>query len=435
MEKTKTVVKTVKQYNKYPIPSEEMAVLQEIAEKYRKVKNYVYSRYGSSKYISELSPGYRLSREMNESDIRQQIGIPSKYFEKAKFDAFADMKMNWSSIVSKIRKLAMSNENFNAADKHYINFILKNDKYLQAVINRDEKQLKEIAGKYYDKVVTKVDKHKLDNYINRQIRRNSKTLYTENNNYFVLKGDKYNYSDSGIRISTFVPREKIEIELTDSNKYSCQLTVKIYPEKNSIEIYVPIEVKVKEHSDYTNQIGIALGMYDMLTASTGNVYGADFESYMNNYSEWLYKKKKSCQKGVGREKYDAQNHRYEERLYSYINHQINLMLEAEKPCVIFIPKYPKHTVFGKNKKANFMTSAWKRKYICDRIAQKCRENSIELIEVISTDIGVRCSKCGEVNKEKAPDKYVCEKCGYTASGKLNAAQNAYFYGISGMYNK
>lgn len=87
MEKTKTVVKTVKQYNKYPISPEEMAVLQEIAEKYRKVKNYVYSRYGSSKYISELSPDYRLSRKMNESDIRQQIGIPSKYFEKAKFDA------------------------------------------------------------------------------------------------------------------------------------------------------------------------------------------------------------------------------------------------------------------------------------------------------------------------------------------------------------
>jgi len=435
MEKTKTVVKTAKQYNKYPISSEDMAVLQEIAEKYRKVKNYVYSRYGSSKYISELSPGYRLSKEMNDSDIRQQIGIPSKYFEKAKFDALADMKMNWTTIVNKIRTLAMNNENFNTADKHYINFILKNDRYLQAVINRDEEQLIEIAGKYYDKVVSKVDKHKLDNYINRQIRRNSKTLYTENNNYFVLKGDKYNYSDSGVRIPTFVPRQKIEIELTDSNKYSSQLTVKIFPEKNGIEIYAPIEVKVKEHSNYTNQIGIALGMYDMLTTSTGNVYGSDFEKYMNSYSEWLYKKKKSRPENAGREKLDAQSHRYEERLYSYINHSINLMLEKEKPSVIYLPKYPRHTVFGKNKKANFMTAMWKRKYICERIAQKCKENSIELIEVISTDIGVRCSKCGEANKEKAPDKYTCEKCGYTASGKLNAAQNAYFYGISGMYNK
>lgn len=48
-------------------------------------------------------------------------------------------------------------------------------------------------------------------------------------------------------------------------------------------------------------LGIALGIYDMLTTSTGNVYGDDFENYMNSYSEWLYKKKKNRQKDAGRE--------------------------------------------------------------------------------------------------------------------------------------
>ena len=47
--------KTVRQYNKAPISKEDMEKLLEIAEDYRTVKNYVYTRYGGIKSLAKLA--------------------------------------------------------------------------------------------------------------------------------------------------------------------------------------------------------------------------------------------------------------------------------------------------------------------------------------------------------------------------------------------
>ena len=53
-----TVCKTVHQYNKTRIAKEDMSKLQEIAEDYRRVKNYVYRHYGSIGGLGKIYPGY-----------------------------------------------------------------------------------------------------------------------------------------------------------------------------------------------------------------------------------------------------------------------------------------------------------------------------------------------------------------------------------------
>ena len=45
-----TICKTVRQHSRGKVPPEDMEKLQEIAEAYRKVKNYVYQRYGGIKF-------------------------------------------------------------------------------------------------------------------------------------------------------------------------------------------------------------------------------------------------------------------------------------------------------------------------------------------------------------------------------------------------
>ena len=52
------VCKTVRQYNKEPVSREDMEKLKEIADDCRKVKNYVYDRFGGISSISKLYPGY-----------------------------------------------------------------------------------------------------------------------------------------------------------------------------------------------------------------------------------------------------------------------------------------------------------------------------------------------------------------------------------------
>ena len=57
------VCKTIHQYNKEPIKEADMQKLLEIAGDYRKVKNYVYSRYGGIASLSKRSEERRVGKE------------------------------------------------------------------------------------------------------------------------------------------------------------------------------------------------------------------------------------------------------------------------------------------------------------------------------------------------------------------------------------
>ena len=100
-----TICKTVRQYNKTPIHIEDMKKLQEIAEDYRKVKNYVYARFGGIGGLSKIYPGYTVQNEMTGSGLRISMGMPSVYFYLAVFDALGDIKSQWTRTKSKVINL------------------------------------------------------------------------------------------------------------------------------------------------------------------------------------------------------------------------------------------------------------------------------------------------------------------------------------------
>ena len=117
------ICKTVHQYNKEPIPDEEMQKLLDIAEDYRKVKNYVYVRFGGIGSLSKLYPGYTVQNEMTASGYRETLGLPAVYFYLAVFDALGDIKIQWTRTKSKILKLVNKNEGFTEDDKHYLRLL------------------------------------------------------------------------------------------------------------------------------------------------------------------------------------------------------------------------------------------------------------------------------------------------------------------------
>ncbi len=90
------ICKTIHQYNQYPVSDADMQKLQEIAEDCRRVRNYVYARYGGIGSLSKLYPGYTVQNEMTESGLRARLGLPSVYFYLAIFDALGDIKAQWS---------------------------------------------------------------------------------------------------------------------------------------------------------------------------------------------------------------------------------------------------------------------------------------------------------------------------------------------------
>ena len=89
--------KTVRQYNKEPVLADDMQKLLDIAEDYRKVKNYVYERFGGIGSLSKIYPGYTVQNEMTKDGLRERLGMPSVYFYLAVFDALGDIKCQWTN--------------------------------------------------------------------------------------------------------------------------------------------------------------------------------------------------------------------------------------------------------------------------------------------------------------------------------------------------
>lgn len=422
-----TICKTVCQYSSRPISAEDMHKLMEIAADYGKVKNYVYQRYSGIKSLSMLYPGYAVQNEMTKSGLRENLGLPSVYFYLAVFDALRDIKVQWSKTKTAIQKRINANDNFTEEDKHFLRYVLKvNNAFLSTLDGSDLKLPKEIQ-RQYDLLSSRVNVKKLENYLRRQVRKFPLKLHTDAANGFSIAERAYRYGDHGIYISVKEKRRRIFVPLTDNNHYTRQLQVRLYPELNKLELRVPVDITAKKHEDYHRHVGLSMGILTMFVTDEGHTYGEQLGFYQTQLSDWLreqssiYTKNRAA--NPGRKKYQSKKRRLEEQLHSYINQELNRFLKTEKPAVIYLPKLPRPGATGPVKKINYAATTWQRGYIKSRLIQKCRERSIELVEVFAKDISNLCSQCGNPGT-KQDNIFTCPVCGYQTDQKKNTAQNA-----------
>lgn len=421
------VCKTVRQLNREPVSEADMRRLMEIAEDFCSVKNYVYQRYGGIRSLNKIYPGYTVQNEMTKSGLRVQLGMPSVYFYLAVFDALGDIKSQWTRTKAEISRRLSRNEGFTDEERHYLRFLLKAGSAFGQVLNGIQVSLPDSMQAQYETLAADVDAGRLHRYLRRQVRRCHVPLHTGSALGFSLAERAYRYGDHGIYITAKERRRRIYIPLTDSNCYKRQLYMKLHPKENRVEILVPVDVGVRSHEDYSGQVGIAIGMYVMLTTDEGNRYGEEFGRLQLSYADWLRTQSCVYQKNradnPGRKKYLAKKRRYEEQLHSYINHELNRFLQMEKPGVVYLPKLPKPQAGGADRRINYSVSVWQRGYIRSRLALKCRQESVELVEVFGKGISCECSTCGAEGIKK-DGVFCCPSCGYEEDEKTNTARNA-----------
>lgn len=420
------VCRTVRQYNREPVTEEQMGKLLEIAEDCRKVKNYVYQRYGGIKSLSKLYPGYTIQNEMTESGLRAELGLPSVYFYLAVFDALGDIKSQWAHVKRKSLKCIQENENLTPDDRHYLRFVMKQSQCFEKILMGKPIDLSENWEKPYEELRAQVDALRLDRYLNRIVRRYLCKLHTDTADGFSVGERAYRYGDHGIYLSIKEKRKRIFIPLTDNNQYKKQLYIKLLPEERSLIIHAPIERVTKPREGYCREVGLAFGLVNMFVTDEGHVYGEEFGTYQFALAEHIrtgnarYSRNK--RNNPGRKKYYAQKQRLEAALHTYVNREINRLLETEKPGQIYIPKLPRSSKAGVNKTYNHAVSMWQRGYVKGRLTQKCREQSIHLTEVWGKNISSECSRCGAVgNKQK--DVFSCDSCGLELPERINTARN------------
>ncbi len=422
----RTITKTVHQYSAAPVPPDIMEKLQAVADGYRAVKDYVYQRYGGIRSMGKLYPVYTVQNEMTKTGLRKALGLSVASFYPAIFEALVDIRNQWDKEKSIVGKRIRENESFSDADRHYLRFVLSIDQIFIAVLNRQPFEVSEKLRNRFEELSQSVNTLRLENYLRRQIRKIHARPKTDAADSFVATIDGYRYGDHGIYLATTERRKRVFVPLTDNNRYTRQIEVKLYPARNSIELLVPIEVRIKEHEDYRAELGVAMGMRVMLTTHEGHTYGEDIESYHQNLSLWLRKEHDKYQRNhlanPGRKKYEAEKRRREEHLHSYINKEINRFLREEKPRVVCIMKFPQGNRRYGEKSVSYSVRSRQRGYIRKQLMLKCKENAIELVEVFGKDIGIECSRCGGTGNRK--DGIFTCACGHSVPEKQNVAQNA-----------
>lgn len=434
--------KTVHQYNKDPLPAADMEKLQKIGEDQQRVKAYVYDRYGGIGSLGKLYPGYTIQNEMTESGLRDRLGLPSVYFYLAIFEALGDIKCQWSRTKTKLLELIKRNEGLSPEEKHYLRFLLKVGNAFEAVLSQRPVELPAQLKTTYSQLVSQVDTGKLHRYLCRQVRKHYRRPEADRGpaKGLSLSAKAYRYGDGGIYVATKEKRKRIFIPLTDRNLYGRQIYIRLYPERRDIQIDVPVDVAVKQHRDHRAEVGVAFGLHTMLTTDQGHAYGTELGKLQIEHAEWIREQAKSYSRNrkanPGRKKYQARKKRSTERLHSYINHELNVFLQTEKPKVIYMAKLPgPQPQTGRshpfNKKLDHSLSKWQRGYIRKRLEFKCREHSVEIVQVLGKDISNMCSSCGAIGiKRRAGEvMFFCPACGTELEEKTNTARNAKKRGI------
>lgn len=437
MSTDSTVTKTVWQYSE-PLPEETMVFLRGIAADYCKVKNYVYGRYAGIKNLNNLTPVYNILNEMRGCGLREQLKLPVVYYELAIADAVTNIKSNWGNVKNRIGDCITTNENLSDDDRIYLRTVLKLNSVYAAILNHQDYEMPKKADGLA------IDAKRLNNLLCRLTRRYLTQPKSDCTDSFRISPNGYSYKNGALWIVCRVPRKRVSIPLKDNRTFDRQLQVQI--RRDDVALAVPVEARVKAHRDYTNTIYIYIGRQDMFTLSNGHIYGESLEELTDPETERLARKNRErhklytvyvqstedgdIQKGqnikannFGKLKYDRQKEKEREKTKTYINSELNRMIEAEKPARIVITR-----PVTRNKTKIYARSANRKMtrsfggYIRERLAYKCKVHSIELVEISSRHTGQKCSACGAEGK-RLGKAFVCEGCGLNTTIALNSAKN------------
>lgn len=442
MEKENAITKTVWQHTE-TLPKETIDFLKGIASDYAKVKANVYERYSGIGSLKKLGSVYDIMTEMRHCGLREQLELPSVYYELAVRDGVSDIKGAWGILKNKIRTLITANENLSSDDRMYLRTVLKLDKVYAAILNQETYSMPEkTAG-------TEIDVKRLNNLLRRLTRKYLVKPAAGMADSFCVSPGGYSYREApckgnALYLVSRVPRRRIMLPLKDQKNSTRQIRICI--KSDYAVIAIPTEVKRQNHKDYENTVYLHLGYRAMCTLSSGNVYGEKLGEMSSEKTDYLMEKnrerarnqaryRESLASGAGKkaedirannlgiQKYGRLKKREQAKLETYVNAQLNRMLETEKPERIVIAKpLTIHKTKLKYKSSNRNMAQSPLGYVRKRLSEKCLANGIELEEISSRGTGSICSNCGREGKRLLED-FVCESCGFRSTAALNGARN------------
>ena len=431
------LIKTVKQYS-LPLSDEEIEILEITGKAFRNCRNYFFSRFHGIKSITKLENGRKLRDSLMNKNLENISRMPARYWKIALVQVLGNLKTLLENIKLKIRKASYNNVNLSDADRHYINSILKYENCLSSVLN-----FKKLDKHIYEK--HNVNFRRLNNLIRRYYRRyRGKVPYSLKTNFLLLDADMYRYEKGMIAISTLKKGRRIPIKLKDERIFKGNLTLKW---DTRLIIYGTAKMEIKIDANPENIVAIDKGRRKLVTSTSGNSYGTGYSGltrdliekqerkmkerqfYWNLYRKFLKSEKTLKAKNVlannlGKKKLNKLSERIREKSRSYINHELDLFFEAEKPTEIIKEDLTWENLNGKNKGKNFnrIINRWEKGYLDSQIEWKSEQRGIKITNVNPAYTSQICHICDNFGIRDG-EIFTCPHCGNKMDADANAAHN------------
>ena len=428
---SKRISRAVKQ-KAYYISEEDKIVIEELTERIRNARNYMYSRLsGVKSYHRIQKPRQIRDQWLKDKELVKQFKLPSRFWKITLEDVVSGIKSLWSNTQNKIKMAAKENPNLTEDEKFYIRYVCSAPSLFGNILMRNPI----VRPKKIEGLVVR-DKY-IHNLIRRYARRyRGKTPYSHSST-FQLDADMYDYVPkigiTYIEISNHHKGKRIRLRCSNQNVYSKNIRVTI--DQGVFTLTHMVKTKQQKIWNKKNEVGVDKGYRTMLVSSSGNHYGESLNTLLGKETERLntvnqkrnpyyamvrnleekgeYEKANRIQQNnLGKKKYSKRKQKHDAIVKSYINCELNRFIQKEIPSLVVIEnlafvswddKLPKHV---KRK-----LSRWIKGYIDERLAFKCDVNGIQYEYVNPAYTSQECHKCGCLGKRPNQETFVCQSCG------------------------
>lgn len=430
------IVKTVIQYS-YPLTNDERNFLNETGKVFNGARNYFYSRFSGVRSLVKITKFYDTRNSLMKENLRNLTKIPARYWKLALANVLNNFKTLLENIRLKIRKASKNNINLNEEDRHYINAVIKNVKYLKDVL-----MLKKQDSYLYEKF--KVNFKKLNSLIRRYFRRyKNKIPYSKKNNFLILDSGLYKYKDGFFKISTLNKGKRIEFKMKDERVFKGNITIKW---ENCLTVFGTEKIESKTIFKTENSVAIDKGYKKLIATDKNTFYGTEYSllnkffidkqvQKLKNRSRLFqiaqkHKEKRNFKKtenifknNLGKIKQNRFTNKIRKRSENYINKEINNFFEKEKPAEIIKEDLTWETYKNKKKKGFInQMERWEKGILDKSIEWKALQKNIKITNINPAYTSQICHICNNFGTRNG-ENFTCQCCQNKMDADVNAAYN------------
>ena len=431
------LIKPVEQYSSI-LTSEEINILDKIGINFKNNRNYFYSRYNGINNLVNSHKFFDTKKQIVSNEkLVKTFNLPAKYWKIALLNCLSNIKTEWSNTKRRIKSNIFKNGNITEEERIFMFSILKNNEALEKCL-----KYKKLDEYYYTKFKELIPKFKtLLNKIRRYVRNcKGKTPYTNKIKLLYLDSGLYNYKENYINISTLEKRKKISIKVNDNRVFKTNLIIKW--DENRLRIISTKKYESIPNEFIKNEIGIDKGIKNLISTSSGNIYGKNIFNEILKKLEKQFDKDKNRQRIFQYMKNLKDNNKIENirnnnltsikrnkfmkktKIFgkNIINREIKKLIKEEKPTLIV-----KELLNFKNpnnkfsKKIRNRINKWYSGYINEKIELECNKLEIDFIDVNPAYTSQICSNCGNFGKRNG-EIFICKNCG-KKHADINASIN------------